>query len=189
MPGLPAQQTLQFRSLRNNARELVLRVAADQTSALPHLAAATLAEAFAVALAATVVASSSGQSGAGSRLVPPATCRQLLGSVAHARALLRGHREDLFGACFVAGVDLPAVLGSLWGPAEVGVVAWDALVVALRLAGAEVSALDLEEVASALDVSSSGAAVLRGFAEFCARNGALLGDIASGLQAHVHSTR
>eukprot|EP00418_Pyrodinium_bahamense_P000421 CAMPEP_0179010280 /NCGR_PEP_ID=MMETSP0796-20121207/19_1 /TAXON_ID=73915 /ORGANISM="Pyrodinium bahamense, Strain pbaha01" /LENGTH=37 /DNA_ID= /DNA_START= /DNA_END= /DNA_ORIENTATION= len=29
MPGLPAQQTLQFRSLRNNARELVLRVAAE----------------------------------------------------------------------------------------------------------------------------------------------------------------
>ena len=70
------------------------------------------------------------------------------------QVLLRRHVDDLFKACLAASVDLEMVLLDLMpSPTPGAVLGWDALLSALADRGVDISKMDTEEVAHAIDAS------------------------------------
>merc|ERR1712185_767564 len=105
---------------------------------------------------------------------------ELLRSLCNARSLLKRHLDDLFGASLAADVDLPNVLSPL--QEADGTLAEQDLVDALCAAGVDTGALDIEEVLQALDSRCQRrilvSEVLQGYAEFRARHGSILRELA-----------
>ena len=70
------------------------------------------------------------------------------------QVFLRRHVDDLFKACLAASVDLEMVLLDLMpSPMPGAVLGWDALLSALAARGVDISKMDTEEVAYAIDAS------------------------------------
>lgn len=88
--------------------------------------------------------------------------RAFLIMATQSQVLLRRHVDDLFKACLAASVDLELVLSDLMpGPILPGtVLGWDVLLSALAAKGVDISKMDTEEVACAIDSSGRRAVVV-----------------------------
>lgn len=115
---------------------------------------------------------------------PVASYGDLLIAFRRARGLLCRHLDGLFGACLTAAVDLRVVFDAALRRPDTTVSSLE-FVELLRGAGVSLVALDVEDVLGVLDQRGerrvSVPEVLQGYAEFHARYGAILGELADCL--------
>eukprot|EP00427_Karlodinium_veneficum_P015794 CAMPEP_0169140674 /NCGR_PEP_ID=MMETSP1015-20121227/43760_1 /TAXON_ID=342587 /ORGANISM="Karlodinium micrum, Strain CCMP2283" /LENGTH=233 /DNA_ID=CAMNT_0009206725 /DNA_START=136 /DNA_END=834 /DNA_ORIENTATION=+ len=116
------------------------------------------------------------------------TLRSLLGLMRRAREFLKSHVDAFLGPCLAMRVDMVAVFtkASISSGERMPM---EELVALMRREGIDFAATDLQEVSQALDMDSEGrilvAEVLRRYQELVGRHGAVLSQLADGLETGV----
>lgn len=113
----------------------------------------------------------------------PPTYQALVEALRRAQLLLRGHLDALFGACLAAGADIESALDfALRKPSKT--LTEIELAEALRVAGVDLDAFDLQDVNRVLDPHQRGIfapELVEGYNAFKKRYGKILGSLADRL--------